>query len=184
MPVYAALLQGVNIGSKKRINMEDLRALIADAGGTDARTYINSGNIVFRHDAEDACELEQRLEASIGKHVGMPIPTIVRTADELEEVIATNPFPEAIEEPKTLHVLFLRHEPGIDNVNAATEIETGSDRLAILGREVFFFLPNFTTGASVDMKQVQKVLDIDAATARNWNTVTKLAGMTRELDPP
>jgi uncharacterized protein (DUF1697 family) len=179
MPLYVALLQGINIGSKKRIRMEALRDLIAADGGEDIRTYVNSGNVVFRHAESDVPALEARVEHALEAHIGLPVPVLVRTGVEMKAIVAANPFPDAETEPKTLHVLFLRSHPHVDNIDAADEIETGPDRFAVHGREVYFFLPNLMSGATLDMKQVQKVLNVGDATARNWNTVTKLAEMAR-----
>jgi uncharacterized protein (DUF1697 family) len=176
MPTYVALLQGVNIGSKKRIKMDDLRSMIADLGGSGVRTYVNSGNAVFIHEETDASKLESRLEAALRDHVGMDVATIVRTAAEMQQVVEDNPFPEAVEDPKTLHVLFLRDAPEVKDIDAVDEIETGPDRLAIHRREVYFFLPNLMSGATVDIAKVGKMLRVDG-TSRNWNTVTKLQEM-------
>ena len=176
MPTYIALLQGVNIGPKKRIRMEDLRTLIIGLGGLDARTYVNSGNAVFAHRNKDARDLEAQLEASLQDHIGMPVPTIIRTAAEMAHIVSNNPFSHAVDDPKTLHVLFLRAKPTIADINAVDEMETGADRIAIHGREVYAFLPNYTTGATVDLMKIGKFLRMDA-TSRNWNTVTKLTDM-------
>lgn len=179
MPLYVALLQGINIGSKKRIRMEELRDLITAHGGENVRTYVNSGNVVFRHPETDVPALEARIEQGLEAHIGLQVPVLIRTGDELDAIIAANPFPDAETEPKTLHVLFLRSKPEVNDIDAADEIETGPDRFAVHGREVYFFLPNLMSGATVDMKQVQKVLNVGDATARNWNTVTKLVEMAR-----
>jgi uncharacterized protein (DUF1697 family) len=183
MPVYTALLQGVNIGSKKRIKMDALRSLVTDAGGSDVRTYVNSGNVVFRHDETNPSALETRLETALRDQVGMDVPTIIRTTEELDDVIADNPFPEAVAAPKTLHALFLREKPAVEDIDAVDEIETGPDRLAIHGRTVYFFLPNLMSGATVDVAKVGKMLRVDG-TSRNWNTVTKLAAMAHEKEAP
>ena len=175
MVTYVALLQGINIGAKKRIRMEDLRSLISGLGGENVRTYVNSGNAVFERQRAAIPALEKDLEAALRQHIGVDVPVIIRTADDVARVVAENPFPEATD-PKTLHVLFLREKPAIEVVNAVEEMETGADRIAIHGREVYAFLPNYTTGATIDLMQVGKTLGVDA-TARNWNTVTKLAAM-------
>jgi uncharacterized protein (DUF1697 family) len=175
MPTYIALLQGINIGPRKRIRMEDLRALVASLGGEDVRTYVNSGNAVFTHHRTDIPALEKELETALRDHVGIDVPAIIRTGQDLARVLAGNPFPQA-SDPKTLHVLFLRDEPAIDDVNAVEEMETGADLIAIHGREVYAFLPNYTTGATVDLMKVARALGVDA-TARNWSTVTRLADM-------
>ena len=176
MPTYIALLQGINIGPKKRIRMEDLRALIAGLGGEDVRTYVNSGNAVFTHRSKDIPALERDVETALRDHIGMDVPVLIRTGPDLARIIADNPFPDA-SDPKTLHVGVLRERPAIEDVNAVEEMETGADRIAILGREVYAFLPNYTTGATIDLMKVAKALRVDA-TSRNWNTVTRLAEMT------
>lgn len=178
MPTYIALLQGINIGSKKRIRMEDLRAIIGDLGGEDVRTYVNSGNAVFAHHQQDIPALERELEGALRDAIGVDVPVIIRTGPDLTRIIAENPFPDA-SDPKTLHVLFLRSKPAIEDVNAVEEMETGADRIAIHGREVYAFLPNYTTGATVDLMKVGKALGVDA-TGRNWNTVTRLAAMASD----
>lgn len=175
MPDYIALLQGINIGSKKRIRMEDLRSLITALGGEDVRTYVNSGNAVFTHRSKDIPALEREMETALRDHIGVDVPVIIRTGADMARVVAHKPFPDA-SDPKTLHVLFLREKPAMEDVNAVEEMETGADRIAIHGREVYAFLPNYTTGATVDLMKVGKALGVDA-TGRNWNTVTKLAQM-------
>lgn len=176
MPTYIALLQGINVGPKKRIKMEALRALLTDIDGTNVRTYVNSGNAVFGHEEKDAPTLERRIEMALRDHVGMDVPVIIRTTREMRETIERNPFPEASADPKMLHVLFLRAKPEMEHVNVAEEMETGDDRIAILGRDVYAFLPNYMSGATVDLMAVAKVLRQEG-TSRNWNSVTKLAQM-------
>lgn len=174
MPTWVALLQGVNIGAKKRIAMGDLRSIIAALGGQDVRTYVNSGNAVFNHAERDATRLEADLEAALREHLGMDVSAILRAGPDLARVVAENPFPQAVADPKTIHVLFLRDTPAIEDIDAAEEMETGADRIAIHRREVYAYLPNYTSGATVDLMKIGKALGVDA-TDRNWNTVTKLA---------
>ena len=175
MPMYIGLLQGINIGSKKRIRMEDLRSLIAALEGEDVRTYVNSGNVVFSHRHTDVAALEREMETALREQIGVDVPVIIRTGQDLARVIADNPFPDATD-PKTLHVLFLRDKPAIEDVDAVEEMETGADRIAIHAREVYAFLPNYTSGATVDLMKVARALGVDG-TSRNWNTVTKLVEM-------
>lgn len=181
MPVYAALLQGVNIGPRKRIAMADLRALLEAAGGGDVATYANSGNAVFRHDDGDALGLERRLEDVVGAHVGLPVPVLLRTAEELAGVVAANPFPELAAEPKHLHVVFLRAKPTVEAAAAVESAPTGEDRVALVGRHLYAALPHGMSGATVDLARLGAGLGRGAdgwsTTARNWTTVTTLARM-------
>ena len=125
MPTYIALLQGINIGAKKRIRMEDLRGLLSALGAEDVRTYVNSGNAVFTHPEQDIPALEREMEAALRGQIGVDVPVIIRTAAELARVIEANPFPEATD-PKTLHVHFMRDTPAMEDVNSVEEMETGA----------------------------------------------------------
>ena len=72
--------------------MEELRHLIAAHGGEDVRTYVNSGNVVFRHDATDVPTLEARIEEALEAHIGLPVPTLIRTSDELDAIMKAFAF--------------------------------------------------------------------------------------------
>lgn len=172
MTTWIALLQGINIGKNKRISMTDLKKLVADIGGDDVATHINSGNVVFRHDSTDASDLESQIEEAVEAHIGVTVPVILRTAAELAAVVDMNPFPAATSEPKTLHVTFLRKKIA----NVLDGIDPGKDSLQASGREFYMHLPKGVSGQTYDTKTLNKRLGPDA-TSRNWNTVTKLLAM-------
>lgn len=169
MPVLIAMLQGVNVGKYKRIKMEAFRALVGDIGGTEMTTIANSGNIVFRHDGEKSPQgWRAAIEKVVSDNVGMPIPTVVRTAEEMSEILSANPFPE-VEDPKCLHVEFLV-DPVEDVLN---DLEMGEDALVLKGREIYMHLPNKMSGITYDAKTLAKRLGTHH-TSRNWSTVSKL----------
>lgn len=175
MPVTIALLQGVNVGKNKRISMADFKAIIADLGGQAAITVVNSGNIVFRHERVDAGELRAAIEEAVSKHVGMPIPTITRTADEMQHIVAANPYPQETD-TKCLHVEFLN-----EAVPAALDdLAFGEDHLTIIGRDIYLHLPNKMSGLTYDARTLGKRLGTHH-TSRNWNTITKLAQIAADL---
>lgn len=176
MSVTVALLQGVNVGKNKRISMADFRQIIADLGGEDAKTVVNSGNIVFRHKPIDAEKLRALIEAAVSAHVGIPIPTVTRTGEQMQQILAANPYPE-VTDTKCLHVDFL-NEPAKD---ALEGIDFGEDHLTIIGREIYMHLPNKVSGATYDFKALGKRLGTHH-TSRNWNTVARLAEIAAELD--
>jgi uncharacterized protein (DUF1697 family) len=116
---YLALLRGINVGGKNRLPMASLRELLGQIGATEVRTYIQSGNAVFAHSARETGELAQRISAAIAKAHGFaPAVWVLRMAD-FERAIAHNPFPEAAEEPKTLHLYCLESSVEIWNSEAA-----------------------------------------------------------------
>lgn len=92
MPVYVALLRGINLGGHKKIKMEELRASLAAMGFDDVKTYIQSGNVVFKTAKISDKALSRKIEATILSKFGHSVSVIIRTADEIKQVIANNPF--------------------------------------------------------------------------------------------
>src|SRR5438105_5723824 len=92
LPPHVALLRGINVGGKNKLPMSDLVAMFADAGCADVRSYIQSGNVVFRASAEHAARVPALVGAAIAERFGFRVPVVLRTADELREVSAHNPF--------------------------------------------------------------------------------------------
>lgn len=176
MAVTIALLQGVNVGKYKRISMTDFKAIIADLGGENATTVANSGNVVFRHDHSRTPEaLRIAIEKAVTDHVGVPIPTITRSGEEMLEVISANPYPE-VDDPKCLHVDFLL-EP-VDG--ALDDLDFGKDHLTMIGRDLYMHLPNKMSGITHNAKTLGKRLGMHH-TSRNWSTITKLANLADSI---
>jgi uncharacterized protein (DUF1697 family) len=180
LPVYVGLLRGINIGSKTRIAMADLRALVGDLGHEDVRTLVNSGNVVFTVDRKKAnATLAREIAAALrGKH-GLDVGVVVRSGVEMAKIVANNPFPEAAVTPKLLHVSFLDRAPAKERVAALQEVERGEDDFRVIGIEVYLSVPNGLSGAVFNVGGLDKALGV-VATSRNWNTVTKLAEMAVE----
>lgn len=163
MPTHIALLRAVNVVGTGMLLMADLRTLCAKAGFTDVRTYIQSGNVVFASPLSAAAakgKLEKAVAAKLGKHCRV----LLRSADELERVIDSNPFPEAA--ANQLLVLFLDDAP--PKTAIADWKIPGRERLALHGRELYVHFPE---GQG---KSKLKVPFADVGTGRNLNTVRKL----------
>jgi len=168
--VQAALLRGVNLG-KRKVIMSELRALVDGAGYTDVRTLLASGNLVLNAKATGA-KLEADLEKLILDGLGLKTDVFVRNAAALNAIIAANPFKAfAKTTPTFLVVNFMRAPPSKAEMEAMAataltgeEIKHGKDCLYI----------TFPEGQGPSKLKLPKL-----GTARNWNTVTKLAAMTR-----
>jgi len=170
MTAFAALLRAVNVGGTGKLAMSDLVKICDKAGLERAKTYIQSGNVVFESRASEAT-VKAGLEKALAVKVGKPVRVLVRTADELDQVLARNPFRDA--EPKRVIVVFLDHAPPKD---AVTHVATpGGEQLVLDGRELYIHFPNGQGTSKL------KVPFSDVGTGRNMNTVTKLAAMSREL---
>jgi len=166
MTVFIALLHAVNVGGTGKLAMADLQALCRKAGFVDVRTYIASGNVVFESDSSETkvkAELEKRLQAALGKPVGVAL----RSATEMSAVLKANPFPKA--PPNTTVAIFLEGKPPPDALEQAVGAVREEMRLG--KREIYVHYPD---------GQGRSKLRIPAAksgTARNMNTVAKLVEM-------
>jgi uncharacterized protein (DUF1697 family) len=170
MGSFVALLRAVNVGGTGKLPMSELKAMCEELGFSAVRTYIASGNVVFtsrKSEAAIKAALEKRLEASAGKPVGV----FVRSAAEMAQVAADNPFPKLA--PDRTMALFLDHAPEADTL--ATVRGQKDEEIALGRREVYI---HYGDGMA------KSKLVIPAAklgTARNMNTVAVLAKMAAEL---
>lgn len=106
MTVYIALLRGINVGKNNRIKMVDLKNLLETLGLEKVKTYIQSGNVVFEA-SDDAVRLSERLEEEISKTFGFPVPVILRTAEQYEQIIHDCPYSmESLKEGESIQLAF------------------------------------------------------------------------------
>jgi uncharacterized protein (DUF1697 family) len=172
MPTHVALLRGINVGGRGKVAMADLRELVASLGYEDVATYVQSGNVVFSAESVDAAALE----AAIEDRLGVSSTVVVLSREELERVVADNPWPEE-KDGKHLHVVFTADEPDAAAVDAAQEKATGGDEARIVGGTLYLHTPN-GLGRSKLAAELSRKGPKDG-TARNWTTVTKLHAMLR-----
>jgi len=176
MTTYVALLRGINVGGNKMIAMAELRAALTEMGFAEVRTLLQSGNVVFRAPAQPSLKLEARLEQEAAKRFGFAPDFHVRTADEWRAVIGANPFTkEAKADPGHLLVSFFKAPVDAAKVKALQAAITGPERVRSDGRHLYMTYPN-GVGTSKAPVLVDKILGA-RGTARNWNTVTKLAAL-------
>jgi uncharacterized protein (DUF1697 family) len=170
-----ALLRGINVGKHRRVAMADLRGLLEELGYEDVTTYLQSGNVVLTSELA-AAELEHELEQAIEARLGVDPPVLVRTRDELAAVVARDPFGDVADDPKRYLVSFLSAEPDPARVRTLEEIEIAPDRFVVSGREIYAWHPNGLQRSRLAPALTDKRLGV-TATARNWNTVTKLLAL-------
>ncbi len=160
--------------------MSDLRDLITELGFSDARTLLQSGNLVFRGDGRKSAALEQVLETEAGKRLGLQADFLVRSADEWKEVVARNPFPkEAERDPSHLVVMLLKSAVTLKAVSAVQAAIAGRETIRADGRQVYMVYPDGIGRSRVSNVFLEGKLGI-RGTARNWNTVLKLAALADE----
>ena len=179
MARQVVLLRGINLGAANRIAMPELRAALTAAGHGNVRTYVQSGNVVL--DAEQtADELAAATARLLADEFGLKVQVVVRTADELGEVVARNPFPEeAAANPKALQVTFRAAAVEPEEVATLRERASASEKVAGAGRELYSWHPD---GIARSKLALAITPPNTAATTRNWKTVTTLLEMATDAD--
>lgn len=171
MPAFVALLRAINVGGTGKLAMSDLKSLCEAAGFRAVRTYIASGNVVFASDGTEAA-VKKALEARLLAHLGQPVGVLVRTAAEMAEILARNPFPEA--EPSRTVATFLDKPPPGDALEGASGRQ--DEQLALGRREIYV---HYGQGIGRSRLRIPAAKD---GTARNMNTISKLAEMAASLE--
>ncbi len=166
----ALLLRGVNLGPAHTVPWADLRARLAGAGYGEVRTLLNSGNAVVTTDRTPP-DVEAHVAGLLADRFGFAVPTMARSAADLDAVRAAWPWPEAEVDPKGYHVLFCSTAPAADVVAALPRFEEPFG-CAVAGREVFVRSPQFTDSPVV--AALGHALTGVTTTMRTWQTVTKL----------
>ena len=160
-----ALLRGINVGGNKRVEMARLRALLEELGYRDVRTYVNSGNAVFSGPRRS----EKHLETALAKEFGFDVPVVLRSRDELAEIVQANPLRSVATDPAKHLVVFCAGEASTDLDPADFAPET----FEVRGREIYLWAPG-GLGNSALAKLLANTSVGGKSTARNWHTVEKL----------
>lgn len=167
-----ALLRGINIGSRNRVAMPRLREILTEAGFADVTTYLQSGNVVLESDlAPD--KLAARCKLLVADEFGLDVEIVVRTRDELADVVARNPLEKVAVDPKRYQVSFLVKELPAETVEKLSALAADSERLVAIGRELYGWHPDGARRSRLWPALAGPRLGV-TATARNWSTVTNL----------
>lgn len=170
---YVALLRGINVGGHARVGMDDLRRLFMALGHGQARTYIQSGNVVFSSSVAEPSRLVAEIEQRIASDLGVAVTVLLRAGAELSQLVVDNPFLDRGADLSKLHVTFLAERPDAERA-ARLEPPAGEvDEIALAGRDVYLHCPNGYGRTKVNNTWIEKRLAV-AATTRGWKTVVKL----------
>ena len=168
-----ALLRGINLGPNRRVKMAELRELCERLGYTEVQTLLQSGNVVLETRKQPAT-VERELHKAIDEELGVDTLVIVRTRDELADVVAGKPFEGA--DGKQLQVTFLDEELPKATAGEVEAAAAGAEQVVIRGREVYAWHPDGIQRSKLAALLASSKLGV-TATARNWNTVEKLLEM-------
>lgn len=170
---YVAFLRGINVGGKNKVKMETLREVCSEQGFENVKTYINSGNVIFETAKSDNQKLAANIEKAIEKEFTLSIKVIVRSIDEIEEIVKNNPFAGQFENDKDLHVFFLDDELPAEKRDQLLTNNNKNEMFAVRNREIFCLLRVSVLDSLMGKDYIGKKLKV-SATARNWRTVNKV----------
>jgi uncharacterized protein (DUF1697 family) len=174
MTSYIALLRGINVGGHNKISMKELQVALTEAGFRDVRTYIQSGNILFKSPNIESA-VADGVRHTIADAFGLRIPVVVRTAEEWADVAERQPFPSDLADLSRWYVTFFDHFPKVVDLDPN---RSPGDSFVVVGREAHLYLSGGVANTKLSHDWFEKQLDV-TATARNWNTVLKLRELAR-----
>lgn len=170
MNSFVALLRAVNLGGTGKLPMAELKAVCEDIGFHSVRTYIASGNVVFQSNKSEA-QVKAALEEALAQYAGRPVGVLVRNADEMVGVLAQNPFPKM---PGNRTVaIFLGCAPTHYDIQAIAN--QSSEQVRLGRREIYVYYPDGIGNSKLRIPAAKN------GTARNMNTIAKLAEMAASL---
>ena len=170
MTAYVALLRAVNVGGRKLV-MAELKRIAEELGLGTPRTFIASGNLLFTSGKSEEA-LASMLSKAIGEHMGADVPVLVRTGAELADVAAVNPFPN--EPGNRVVAIFLENQPPADALTAASGAR--DERMALGKREIYVAYGSSMADSKLKIPAAAK------GTARNMNSVAKMAALLKEME--
>lgn len=177
MNMYVALLRGINVGGKNLIKMADLRACFEAQGFDDVRTYIQSGNVIFRTGQSDQALLADQIEAALAETFGYELPVVARSAGDMKEIVAQAPR-DFGSEPESFRydVIFLKKPLTATGAMQVVTTKEGVDQ-AFAGNGVLYFSRLISRATQSHLSRIISTPIYQYMTIRNWNTTTRLLTM-------
>lgn len=175
---WLALLRGVNVVGNNTVPMKALADALGTAGFLSVRTYIQSGNILFRSRSRNARALARQMEKLIARNFGCAPTVLVISRAQLAAAIRGNPFPGAQGNHKCLHLYFLAARPSSPDLESLARLDAGREAFKLAGRIFYLWTPDGFPD-SVLRSRIERCLGV-AATARNWRTVNELLRLLSE----
>jgi uncharacterized protein (DUF1697 family) len=178
MTTYVALLRGINLASRNRVPMAELREHLTALGYGDVRTLLQSGNVVLDADVPPE-RLAREIEREVRARFDVRSPVVVRTREQLAAVVALDPLREVVTEDRLYQVSFLSAEPPTEAINKIATAELEPERFVHDGREIYAWHPNGIHSSPLAKLLSDKRLGV-IATARNWKTTVKFLDLASE----
>lgn len=178
---FVVLLRGVNVGKAKRVPMATFKALLTELGCTQATTLLNSGNAVVRHAGTSPAALAAAVQAALARQLGFDVPVIVKSAMELQAIVAGLPLAAEPPDPSRLLVAFAPNAQALAALEPLAD-RVGPDETFVRGSHAAYL---HCPGGLLESKAGEALLGKvgKAVTTRNWATVLKLQALLPHAAP-
>lgn len=182
MNTWLALLRGINVLGKNKVPMRALAGALETAGFQAVRTYIQSGNIVFGSSSSDARVLARQIARLVERNFACAPTVLVISRAELAAAVRGNPFPDAHQNHKCLHLYFLAARPKSPDLDSLARLDAGREAFRLKGGVFYLWTPDGFAD-SVLRSRIERCLGVPA-TARNWRTVNELLKLLSQDKAP
>lgn len=177
MQTYILLLRGINVGGHKKIKMAEFKIELEKLELQEVKTYIQSGNVVFKYEEGAEASLTAAIERLILKKYGFEVSALVLKAANFTDIFNNNPYlPEKKNEIEKLYCTLLYEVPETSKIKALEAVEAGGDEFVLKGKHLYFYYATGYGKSKINNPVVENKLKIKATT-RNWKTMTKLMEM-------
>lgn len=173
MKIFVALLRGINVSGHKIIKMSDLRLIFESLSFENVKTYIQSGNVIFKSKETSKIELEKIIQAAILSKFGFDVPVFVEEFNAFKARVSKNIFSTTDEKIKQLHVTFLSDTPTKENIELLNLENTGKDTFIIIDNTIFIQCVAGYSDSLLSNSFFEKKLKLKATT-RNWKTIVEI----------
>ena len=181
MKTFISMLRGINISGHRLIKMDALKALYAELGFTHIQTYIQSGNVIFKHRNTDLQEFKKLIADGIREKFGFEVPVIVKEMDELKQIIASNPFlKDSKKDISKIYLTFLSTVPDSERFCKIGEGQNFEEEYKLTGNSIYIYCPNGYGNTKLSTNFLEGKLKL-SATSRNWKTTLELMRIAEEI---
>ena len=170
---YLVMPRGINVGTRNRVPMAEIRSKLADEGYSDVATVLQSGNVIVSTESTRADRVGGAVQRLLSDEFDVNVPCVVRSANQVRRVLERNPLREVVSDPSRYLVNFLSQEPDPQLVQALLEEDHRPETIAIEGTEAYVWTPDGVKAMTLSYVYLEKRFGV-TATARNWNTLEKI----------
>ncbi len=175
MATWIALFRGINVGGHGRLPMKELVAILEELGLSDVKTYIQSGNVVFRSRASNAGRLADRIARAVESSRGFRPQVVLLTADALRHAADASPFPKGEAAMKTVHLCFLAEPSTAPDFATMDRVKSATEEYALIDDVFYLHAPDGIARSKL-AAQVERCLGVPT-TSRNWRTVERVLAL-------